>query len=270
MLRLHVLASGSGGNAALVTDDAHTGGFLIDCGICKRDLLSGLESAGFSPADVTDILITHDHSDHTKGLGVCTRALSQAGACVRVRTSRAVRNASAPLEEALGTDRVIFEPFRAGEALTVCGMQVHVFPTSHDAAESFGFRVESSHDALGYLTDTGRVTPEAHEALQYVRLLALEANHDAQMLREGPYPYAIKRRIASDAGHLSNAQAAAELEELLGSMGAGMLEAVAAMHVSQENNLYSLAEQALADVLRRYGHTARTLAAKQRTPVTLA
>lgn len=270
MLTLHVLASGSDGNAALVTDDACTGGFLIDCGICKRDLLSGLENAGFSPQDVTDILITHDHSDHTKGLGVCARALSQAGAHVRVRTSRAVREASAPLEEALEADGITFEPFRAGDALTVGNMQVHPFPTSHDAAESFGFRVESGRDALGYLTDTGRVTPEAHEALQYVRLLALEANHDAQMLREGPYPYAIKRRIASEVGHLSNAQAAAELEELLSSMGAGMLEAVAAMHVSQENNLYSLAERALTDVLARYGHTARIMAAKQRTPVTLA
>lgn len=269
MLTLHVLASGSKGNAALVTDDARPDGFLIDCGICKRDLLSGLENAGFAPQDVTDILITHDHSDHTKGLGVCTRALSQAGAHVRVRTSRAVREASAPLEEALEADGIVFEPFRAGEALTVCGMQVHPFPTSHDAAESFGFRVECGRDALAYLTDTGRVTPEAHEALQYVRLLALEANHDGQMLREGPYPYAIKRRIASDTGHLSNAQAAAELEELLGSMGAGMLEAVVAMHVSQENNLYSLAQSTLADVLARFGHTARAHVAHQRTPMTL-
>lgn len=269
MLRLHVLASGSKGNAAIVEDDGCAGSVLIDCGICKRDLLTSCEAANVRPETITDILITHDHADHTKGLGVCARALSKLGACVRVRTSRAIREASAPLEEALEAEGITFEPFRAGDALTLGSMQVHPFPTSHDAAESFGFRVECGRDALAYLTDTGRVTPEAHEALQYVRLLALEANHDAQMLREGPYPYAIKRRIASDAGHLSNAQAAAELEELLSSLGAGMLEAVVAMHVSQENNLYSLAQGTLAEVLERYGHTARAQVARQRTPVSV-
>lgn len=269
MLQLHVIASGSKGNAALVTRAGAPGAALIDCGICKRDLLSGCAGAGVDPASITDILITHDHSDHVKGLGVCARALSKAGAQVSVRTSRAVRNACVMLEEALEADGFTFEPFRAGDALSVGGMQVHVFPTSHDAAESFGFRFETERDALGYVTDTGYVTPETHEALQYVRLLALEANHDAQMLREGPYPYALQRRIASDRGHLSNAQAAAELESLLSGLGAGMLEHVVAMHVSQENNLYSMAQAAMANVLERYEHPAQTHAAHQKTPISI-
>lgn len=269
MLRLHVIASGSKGNAALVEDVEQEGVLLIDCGICKRDLLNGCATAGIAPARITDIFVTHDHTDHTKGLPVCARALAKAGACVSVHTSRAVRTASAPLEEALATEGISFEPFRSEDAITVGGMQVHVFPTSHDAAESFGFRIESGRDALGYVTDTGRVTEEAHDALQYVRLLALEANHDAQMLHEGPYPYVLKRRIASDMGHLSNAQAAAELEKLLSGLGAGMLQAVVAMHVSQENNLYSMARDALADALTRYDHPAKAYVAKQKTPVSI-
>lgn len=269
MLELHVLASGSKGNAAIVKDAESGAGFLIDCGICKRDLLRGSESVGFDLAKLTDILITHDHFDHTRGLGVCARALAKMGCQVRIRTSHAVRRASAPLEEALASEGITFEPFKGGDALSICGMQVHVFPTSHDAAESFGFRIEGTEDSIGYMTDTGHVTGEAHEALQYVRLLALEANHDLRMLREGPYPYPIKHRIASDAGHLSNAQSAAELEALLSGLGAGMLESVVAMHVSQENNLYSKAQGSLADMLARYEHPAAALVAKQSTPLSV-
>ena len=269
-LKLHVLASGSKGNAAIVEDSLTGEGFAIDCGLCKRDFLGRATEAGFDIHRLRGLVITHAHSDHTKCLGVVLRGLAKEGVHMPLYAHPATVGESDPIQQAREAGLCEVRPLAAEEALSLAGMQVHPFATSHDAAASFGFRVECEGDALGYLTDSGHVPPAAHEALSGVRLLALEANHDAQMLREGPYPYAIKRRIASDAGHLSNAQAAAELEELLGSMGAGMLEAVAAMHVSQENNLYSLAEQALADVLRRYGHTARTLAAKQRTPVALA
>ncbi len=269
MLKLHVLASGSGGNAAVV-ENATTGSCaLIDCGICARDVMGGLQGAGLEPTQIADVLITHDHSDHTKGLGVTLRALAKAGAVPTIHASRAVRAASQPLEEALETDGVGFAPFKAGDALSLGGMIAHVFRTSHDAAESFGFRMEGDGDALGFMTDTGRVLPEAHDALEYVRILALEANHDEQMLREGPYPYHLKRRIASDVGHLSNRQASAELVQLLESMGGGMLEHVVAMHVSQENNLYLLAQKALADELARHEHPARAHAAQQRTPLSV-
>ena len=83
-------------------------------------------------------------------------------------------------------------------------MQVHAFRTSHDAASSCGFRVEADGDAVGFMTDTGIVTGEADEALRDVRILALESNHDVQMLKDGPYPYPVKRRVGSDTGHLSN------------------------------------------------------------------
>lgn len=274
MLQLHVIASGSKGNAAIIKDSAAEAALLIDCGICKRDLIAGCVGAGVDPASLTDILITHDHSDHTKGLGVAVRGLTKLGAQVTIHASPAVRAVSGPVEEALGTEGVSFHPFRAGDALSAGGMQVHVFRTSHDAVESFGFRVEGegegwAKDTLGYLTDTGCVTPEAHDALQGVRLLALEANHDVQMLREGSYPYLLKQRILSDRGRLSNDQAAAELDQLLSCLGGTMLEQVVAMHVSQENNLYLQAQEALAQVLALHQHPASASVAKQKTPISL-
>ena len=102
------------------------------------------------------------------------------------------------------------------------------------------------------MTDTGIVTGEADEALRGVRILALESNHDVQMLKDGPYPYPVKRRVGSDFGHLSNAQAADELEGLL----SGALEQVVAMHISQNNNTYRLPDEALRAVVEQAGHPA--------------
>lgn len=267
MLKLHVIASGSKGNAALVENAASGRCVLIDCGICKRDLFDALAKADIAPGRIESILITHEHTDHTKGLAVCVRGLAKAGSFPAIRTSPAVRQSSTQIEEALETGND-FAGFRAGDAISACGMQIHVFPTSHDAAESFGFRIECEdstgrRDVLAYMTDTGYVTAEAREALADARILAIEANHDRQMLENGPYPYVLKRRIASEKGHLSNDDAASEVAHLINSGGAGALEHVVGMHVSQKNNRYELAQQMLAKTLTEHGHPAKAHSAKQ-------
>lgn len=304
MLALHVLASGSRGNATIVEDVATGRGVLVDCGICKRDLLARAQEAGFDLTHLDAVLITHEHGDHTKGLGVTMRGLAKlacgsgqpqkrlgggvrdnAGAEGAVcgsalagarksggRESEAAPGSALPPIYALEAVQAASADIRKlGEscdvralaldrAFTFGSITAFPFRTSHDAAGSCGFRFEGAcGDVVGYMTDTGVVTPEAHEALCDVRILALESNHDARMLREGPYPYVVKARIASDRGHLSNDQSAEELDRLLGER----LETVVAMHLSENNNLPSLAERALGEVLARNDHPARLLCASQ-------
>lgn len=315
MLALHVLASGSSGNAAVIENTATGAGVLIDCGICKRDFLNRCDEAGFDPGRIRAMLVTHEHGDHVKGLGVVLRGLAKignvppvfaAGACTanssalaKVAEAFDVRELAAecaqtgsrdmagafddamPHTAAPGTivaagmhttGPTAFEaatPHATGSsAVEAAGMRITPFATSHDAAASFGFRIEDATDgdAVGYLTDTGVVTAQAHAALRDVRILALESNHDPKMLAAGPYPYAIKQRIASNSGHLSNDQAAAELGTLVAesrAAGKRLPQTVVAMHVSQNNNDYSLARRTLEAALGDAGCYAETLCGYQ-------
>ena len=120
-------------------------------------------------------------------------------------------------------------------------------------------------DAIGYVTDTGIVTPEAHEALQRVRVLAIESNHDVKMLQEGPYPYPLKQRILGSGGHLSNAQCCEEVASLLHPV----LQHVAAMHVSEHNNTFALPARELEETLAARGHGARVHVARPDRPIAI-
>ncbi|MEA5020427.1 MAG: MBL fold metallo-hydrolase [Gordonibacter sp.] len=250
-LKLHVLASGSRGNAAVIEDGVTGEGILVDCGICKRDFFTRCDEAGFDPAKLAAILVTHDHTDHTKGLGVVLRGLAKQGTVPTVYADQAVRRASSEIGALEDVHDV--RSFDVKGMLSLAGLSVYSFQTSHDAASSCGFRIEAADgDAVGFVTDTGVVTGEAHEALLGVRLLALESNHDVQMLADGPYPYPIKRRVGSDFGHLSNEQAAEALASLL----SNRLEQVVAMHISQNNNTYRMPSDALSRIVEREGHGA--------------
>lgn len=264
MIKLHILASGSRGNATVV-ENARTGrGVLIDCGICKRDFFARCDEAGFDPAKLDAVLITHEHGDHTKGIGVTMRGLTKLGRRPVIYAAPATLQASKPLQEM--EEACEIRPLAPEVPVVAADMDVFPFATSHDAAASFGFRIEADGDAAGFMTDTGIVTEAAHAHLQDVRLLALESNHDPRILREGPYPYVVKRRIASDEGHLSNEQAADELAALLNTR----LEAVAAMHVSENNNEYDLAKRGFGAVIAHAGHPARVTCGYQGRLTTLS
>ena len=285
MLALHVLASGSSGNAAVVENVVTGAGVLIDCGICKRDFLSRCDQAGFDPARIEAAFVTHEHGDHVKGLGVVLRGLAKLGCQPPIYVARgcvANSDALAKVAEAFevrelaaaagavataGADGPAKAAARAS-VIEAAGVRVIPFATSHDAAASFGFRIEDAADgdAVGYLTDSGIVTAQAHAALRDVRILALESNHDPKMLAAGPYPYVIKQRIASNSGHLSNGQAAAELSTLVAesrAAGQRLPQTVVAMHVSQNNNDYSLARRTLEAALGDAGCNAETLCGYQ-------
>lgn len=264
-LALHILASGSRGNAAII-EDVHAGsGVLIDCGISKKRFLSACDEVGFDPLKLQGILITHEHRDHTAGLGVMLRGLAKQGMMLPLYVSGPVATASEFVQEVQRQELVEIRDMRAEDRLTIGGMGVSVFRTSHDAAESFGFRFEAAGDAVGFATDTGVVTPQAHELLSDVHILGLESNHDPAMLKAGPYPAHTKARIASDAGHLSNEQSAAALESLL----CDRLKEVVALHISQNNNDYRLPVRTLQNAIDRNAHTARVQAGFQNRPVSI-
>lgn len=261
VFKLHILASGSKGNAAIVEETANGQCILIDCGISKRDFLTRCDEVSVDPANISDVLITHEHTDHTKGLGVVTRGLEKMGVAFTMRTSMKIRNASPDIADALKSENVNFcaiDTDQSNDTQRLLDVEVKAFQTSHDAVQSFGFRFESmlSSDTLAYLTDTGVVTDEAKQALQFARIVALESNHDIDMLMNGPYPYTLKKRISSERGHLSNDQAACALDELLSSLGGHALEHLVAMHISQENNTYDKPLAHLGEVVERFSHKA--------------
>lgn len=260
-LKLVVAGSGSKGNAAIVFDRKSGDGILIDAGICKRDVFGACEEGGFDLAGLKGIFITHCHSDHVKNLGVIVRGLAARDITVPLFAHEKTIAASKELQKA--TETLEVRPLEAGDRLSAGELLVHVLPTSHDTEVSFGFRIECERDALGYLTDSGVVLPEALKTLSGVRILGLESNHDVDMLRKGPYPQVLKERVGSDQGHLSNAQAAKALEQLV----SDQLETVVALHISENNNTYRLPVETLREIVAKTRYRTQVTCAYQHRAV---
>lgn len=260
-LKLIVAGSGSKGNAAVVFDRVSGEGILIDAGICKRDVFGACEEGGFDLANLKGIFITHCHSDHVKNLGVIVRGLAAQDISVPLFVHD--RTIAASMELQSVTKTVEVQSLEAGDEILVGALKIQVLPTSHDAEVSFGFRIDCARDALGYLTDSGVILPEAFQALLGVRILGLESNHDVDMLRKGPYPQLLKERVGSERGHLSNDQAAQALEQL----ASEQLETVVALHISENNNTYRLPVETLRATIARIGHHAQVTCAYQRRSV---
>lgn len=264
-LVLQVLASGSKGNASIVGESDSGRAVLIDCGICKRDFFERAAAVGVSLQSIEAIVITHEHTDHTKGLGVVLRGLAKQDIHPTVYASKNVVQASRELSELQGSFGLQY--FKSEAVLSLAGLSLYPFSTSHDTVESYGFRVEGKHkDTLGYLTDSGIVSATAREYLANCRILALESNYDQYMLEHGPYPYPVKKRIMSDRGHLSNEQSADVLESLL----CNELEQVVAMHISENNNTYKLPQEMLSRITERNTHSAQVVSSYQYIPTSIS
>jgi phosphoribosyl 1,2-cyclic phosphodiesterase len=251
-LHLHILGSGSKGNCAII--EGSEGYVMVDCGFSKRTVLARMDAMGLDPDRLVALILTHEHTDHLSGVGVLSRAYDL------------------PVYATCGTARVAkvaalqhLETFNAGEQINLAGMDILTFSTSHDAADPIGMRFQCGVDSVGYATDTGVITAQVKELLAGCRLLALESNHDPDMLKTGPYPGFLKSRIAGNEGHLSNVQSASALTSLL----CDRLELVVGMHLSQSNNSPSLAHAALKSVVVDNGHCAQTVVASQGRPLSI-
>lgn len=231
-IHLYVLASGSKGNAAVI--EGPEGSVLVDCGISRRSLSQRAQSVGCDLSRVSAVLLTHEHTDHTKGLAVVCNHYDGP-----LYTTAGTASGRSSLAE------IPFTLVDHDATLELAGMRVQCFPTSHDVSDPMCFRFQTTDDALGWVTDTGYLTDEALDALYGCRILGIEANHDEKMLATGPYPAFLKARIASASGHLSNAQAASALPVLVTSD----TETIVGLHLSEKNNRPSLAVRTLAQAV---------------------
>lgn len=238
MARLCPLFSGSSGNSYYIGQRSE--GLLIDGGRSARQLEGMLRLCGIDPLAIQAVLVTHEHSDHISGLRVF---------CKRYNL---------PVYGSLGTLRAIGEQLGGVEArpigeepISLAGMEVRTFPVSHDCVQPVGYRVRTSDGRNFCLaTDLGYLSEEVKTALKGCDMVVIESNHDVEMLRGGPYPYPLKRRILSDQGHLSNAVCAAFLPELLKS---GVRRFMLG-HLSRENNRPQLALDAALAELTKAGY----------------
>jgi phosphoribosyl 1,2-cyclic phosphodiesterase len=252
-VRVTVLGSGSGGNATLV--ESGNVRLLVDAGFSGRDLARRLAALDVSPDSITAILVTHDHGDHTRGMGILARRFH-----LPLYLTPRTRAACAGLLD--GTERVI--EYRAEERVAIGDLEVHPFLTVHDAADPLAVTVteRSSGDRLGIATDLGRPTAAVRHALSGCHLLILESNHDEVRLHACPYPWSVKARIAGSHGHLSNRAAGELVVELVHPE----LAAIVLAHLSEQANDPELAADTVGSALRRSRFRGSLSVARQDRP----
>lgn len=255
-MRFAVLGSGSRGNSILVTGGATK--VLVDAGFSAKAIEDRLASLGVLPEEVHAILVTHDHGDHTRGVGVFSRRHG-----TPVFLTDLTREACRSLFRG-GED---LRSYRAGFPFTVGTLRVDPFLTAHDARDPVAVALTDTESGfkLGVATDLGRPTSQVRHALAGSDVLILEANHDPGLLHQSPYPSSVRSRIASSHGHLSNDAAAQLAVELLHPR----LAAVVLAHLSAECNRPELAEAVVGLALREAGFQGILQVADQDVPTRL-
>lgn len=222
MTTIRTFASGSSGNAALFSCGEVR--LLIDIGISCRRICQSLASLHLTPEDLSGVLITHEHTDHIGGLATYIKKYRTPIYCTPA-VSRQLAYRLAGVEPLL-------RPMALGETAVFGAVEAKILPTSHDCRESAAWGFSTPEGRVGYLTDTGYIVEETGRELLGADILVLESNHDVEMLRSGPYPYPLKKRILGEQGHLSNTAAAVYAVE---SVRAGT-RAVLLAHLSDKNN----------------------------------
>lgn len=232
-MRYTSLGSGSRGNATAVMQNERV--VLIDCGFNRKTLLQRLQDAGIDPRQLDGVFVTHEHGDHARGVVAVCEALN-IPFFASFGTARKMQ----------WTEHPLWHCIRSDEVVTLGGLALLPVVVPHDAEEPLQFVLENTAGRkLGVLSDLGTLTPHILRAYQGCHGLQVEANHDPQMLQNGPYPPGLRARVAGDFGHLSNQQCA----ELVNRLRWDGLRYVAAGHISEKNNARALVSQSLSDVL---------------------
>jgi phosphoribosyl 1,2-cyclic phosphodiesterase len=219
-LAICTLASGSKGNATHVSDGQTS--ILVDAGLSGIEIQRRLSSRDLNPENIDAIVVTHEHSDHIRGVGVLSRRYK-----LPVYINPKTLEACPDLGKLHDT-----RPFECGTTFQINNLTVHPFAISHDAEDPAGFTIGQNGVSIGIATDLGIATAMVRQHLKRCALLLLEANHDLTMLETGPYPWPLKQRIRGRTGHLSNPDSKSLLEELQHDN----LQHVILGHLSEINN----------------------------------
>ncbi|NQU07177.1 MAG: MBL fold metallo-hydrolase [Candidatus Abyssubacteria bacterium] len=237
---IRMLASGSGGNSILVSTKKTN--LLIDAGLSCRELVRRLESVGILPRDVSAVVVTHEHQDHIRGVGVLSRRHN-----VPIYINAATLQSARSLVGEVQTAR----PFNTGDAITIGDLTAQTYPVPHDAADPIGLTLRNSARCVGIALDMGYPTGLVKQRLRGSNLLILEFNHDPKMLRQCARPWELKQRIMSKKGHMSNEAALEFLCELIHDR----LHAIVLAHISREANSSEILYSAVSERLRQIGRS---------------
>ena len=232
-MRVCLLASGSKGNSLFV--EAGETRLLVDAGLSAREIVRRLASIGVDASDLDAVFVSHEHTDHVRGVGVLARKF-RLPVYVSYPTHREVREG---IHDAAAVE------FESGYSFGFRDLLIDPFPITHDACDPVGFTIESREGKVGMATDLGTATRLVADKLKGSRVLVLESNHDEEMLMGGPYPWYLKQRIKSRHGHLSNSDSAALLAEVLHPG----LEGLFLAHLSEVNNNPAVAQEVTENLL---------------------
>lgn len=228
-----------------------TASILIDNGLSFRQLKLRAEALGESLEGLRAVFVTHEHSDHVRGLGVLARKL---GVPVYI-TPETFERLPASVGKIPKT-----QFFESGDALSIDGLTLQSYRVSHDAADPVNYILRCGDCQLGMASDLGQVSNLVRERLHRSHALVLESNYCPTMLQQGPYPPAVRQRIHGSHGHLSNG----DMNSLLAGLLHDELQLVVIVHISQENNTEELARSMASKVLG--DHPAELVVARQDGP----
>jgi phosphoribosyl 1,2-cyclic phosphodiesterase len=235
-ITLSVLASGSRGNSIYLETERVR--LLIDVGLSGRETERRLATVGAGPRDLDGILLTHEHLDHVRGVGSFARKYK-----IPVYLNQLTHSHLPEQVGQLGEK----EEFVTGKSFSIKDTTIHPFTLSHDAADPVGFALVNGSVKVGICTDLGAATNLVRRHLEYCSILVVEANHDVEMLKDGPYPWPVKQRIKSRFGHLSNEQSVKVISQIFSD---GLQEVVFA-HLSETNNSSEMVLKTFTNMLPR-------------------
>ena len=238
-MKVSVLASGSTGNTSLIETGQHK--ILMDAGLSGKKTKQLLADVGVDINDIDMAFLSHDHTDHSGGLGVLMRRYPKIDAFANSGTWQYLLNTQ-KIGKLPAEQMNTIEP---GQTKTFGDLDVTAFATSHDAAEPQYYVFTSGGKRIAFLTDTGYVSEEVEGTIEDADAYMMEFNYDTMMLRDGPYSWSLKQRILSDVGHLSNDEAAQALVDVVTPKTKHIFSA----HRSQHNNTEYLAHETAKEML---------------------